>query len=105
MFANSSKTKCTHLGSRPAKRLSAHSQRVSSACCMRSANTKSKVESVSDIDANTATFAFASPMWSRAISSKRRGSRISAMSKGFMRTLHEIMMDLRVLPAATLNCL
>ena len=69
MFANSSNMKWTHLGRRPEKRESAVSQSESSDCCMRSANTKSKVESVSDIEQKSATLRCASPMWSSSISS------------------------------------
>ena len=64
-----------------------------------------KVLSVSDMMANTAVRESASPSCSSSISSSLRSSRTPSVAIGARRTLQEMMMDLRVLPAALLNWL
>ena len=70
---------------------------------MSRANRKSKVESVSLIDAKSATFAPSSPMWARSSSSLEVRSRTARMDSGFRRTLQLESIDFMVSPAATRN--
>ena len=60
---------------------------------------------VSLMDAKTHVFCPASPIDSRLISSRLSSAETSLTDSGFSRTLHEMMMLLRVLPAAVLNAL
>ena len=70
---------------------------------MSRANRKSKVESVSLIDAKSATLAPSSPMWARSSSSLEVRSRTARMDSGFRRTLQLESIDFMVSPAATRN--
>ena len=105
MFANSSKTKCTWVGRLPPWRSSAVLQRTSTVCHMSSVNRKLKVGLVSLMDAKTHVFCPASPIDPRLISSRLSSADTSLTDSGFSRTLHEMMMLLRVLPAAVLKAL
>ena len=60
---------------------------------------------MSDITANTARRDPGEPSRSSSISSRLTSSRTWGMAKGSMRVLHETRIDLRVLPAASLNIL
>ena len=74
-------------------------------CHIMIANRNERVLSVSDRMPNTATFASGSPKVSSSISSYSSSLRTPAVAMGASRTLQEMMMDLRVLPAATLKFL
>lgn len=103
MLANSSKTKCTVVGSEPPCASSASAQSALTAVSMSRANRKSKVESVSLMDAKSATLAPSSPMWARPSSSLEVRSRTARMDSGFRRTLQLESIDFMVSPAATRN--
>ena len=74
-------------------------------CHIMMANRKESVLSVSERMPKTATFASGSPRVSSSISSYSSRLRTPAVAMGARRTLQEMMMDLRVLPAATLKFL
>ena len=69
MLANSSKTKCTVVGSEPPCASSASAQSALTAVSMSRANRKSKVESESDMLAKIACLPSPDPSESSAISS------------------------------------
>ena len=103
MFANSSRTRWTGVGSDPPCTLRARSQSRFVACQTRSARRNEKVPFVSDVVAKTATLRPGSPMRSIPRSSPERTRRISSPPSGASLALQLMIIDLRVLPAATLK--
>ena len=103
MFANSSKTRCTGVGSLPPWSMIAASHSSFTVCHMSMANRKLKVPRVSGIDANTTVFCPASPMASRCSSSSARMSCTLSAIMGRHRVLQLMMIDFSVSPAAVLK--
>ena len=103
MLANSSKTRCTGVGSLPPWRMIAASQSSLTACHMSMANRKLKVPRVSGMDAKTTVLWPASPMWSSPSSSAERISCTLSAIIGRQRVLQLMMIDFRVSPAAVLK--
>ena len=103
MLANSSKTRCTGVGSLPPWRMIAASQSSLTACHMSMANRKLKVPRVSGMDAKTTVLWPASPIWSSPSSSAERISCTLSAIIGRQRVLQLMMIDFRVSPAAVLK--